>query len=90
MLILQKRLDLTKKRLDTVTWLSELLESRKLGFVFADVNCRLCARINENFHYFENEEELMEIIQEETISNDEDSADEDANAVVADESSVDE
>lgn len=83
------RLDLTKKRLDTVTRLSQLLESRKLGFVFADVNCRLCARINEKFHYFESEDELMEIIQE-TVSNDEDSADDDTNTVVVDEGSVDE
>ena len=53
------KLDLTKKRLETVKRLSSLLESRKLGSVFANVTCRLCARINGKFHYFENEDILM-------------------------------
>ena len=82
------RLDLTNKRLDAVTRLYQLLQSRKLGFVFADVNCRLCARINEKFHYFENEDGL--IIQEETASNDEDTTEDDASTVVEDNSCDDE
>ena len=57
--------------------LSPLLESRKFGFVFADINCRLCARINGKFHYFENEDQLMEIIYE-AVLNEVDTANEDS------------
>jgi len=71
------RLDLTKKRLETVKRLSRLLESRKLGFVFADINCRLCARINGKFHYFGHEDQLMEIIDE-AVLNEVDAANEDS------------
>ena len=56
------RLDLTKKRLDTVIKSSKLLEEKQLGFVFADINCRLCAKIGDKFHYFDGEKDLMEIL----------------------------
>ena len=58
--------------------------------MFADVNCRLCARINEKFHYFEKEAELMEIFQEETASNDADTAEDDVSTIVEDNSCDDE
>ena len=58
--------------------------------MFADVYCRLWARINEEFHYFVNEDVLMEIIREETASNYEDTTDDDASTVVEDNSCDDE
>ena len=39
-----------------------MLEEKNIGFVFADVNCRLCAKIGDNFHYFDGEKDLMEIL----------------------------
>lgn len=74
------KLDITKKRLETVIRLSHLLESRKLGSVFADINCRLCARINGKFCYFENEDQLMELIRDAAPK------DEDDDTVLADDS----
>ena len=56
------RLDLTKKRLDTIIKSSKLLEEKKIGFVFADVNCRVCAKIGDKFHYFNGEKDLIEIL----------------------------
>ena len=41
------RLDLTKKRLSTVIATNDVLQAKKLGFSFADVNCRLCAKIGD-------------------------------------------
>lgn len=62
------RLDLTKKRLDAVIKSSKLLEEKNIGFVFADVNCRLCAKIGDNFHYFDGEKGLMEILAKLNLS----------------------
>ena len=69
------QLDLTKKRLDTVKRLSRSLESGKLGLLFADITCRLCARIDGKFHYFKNEDHLMKIIDEAAL-NEEDAVNE--------------
>ena len=40
-----------------------LLEEKKDGFVFADINCRLCPNIGNQFRYFE-DEEFIEFIGE--------------------------
>ena len=39
-----------------------ILEDRKLGFVFADVNCRLVAFIEGKYYYPKDEHGLMDII----------------------------
>ncbi len=39
-----------------------MLQSRNLGFTFDDINCRLCAKIEEEFYYFEGEEDFAEIL----------------------------
>ncbi len=57
------RLDLTKKRLNTIIATNEILQAKKLGFSFADVNCRLCARIGEKFHYFSDEEGFKNLLE---------------------------
>ena len=57
------RLDLTKKRLDTIIKTTEMLQEKGLqGFTFADVNCSLCAKIGNDFHYFNDEDDLTSII----------------------------
>ena len=56
------RLDLTKPRLEKLVKLSKILEDRQLGFVFADVNCRLVAFIEGKYYYPKDEHGLMEII----------------------------
>ena len=40
-----------------------LLDGKKQGIIFSDVNCRLCAKIGNQFRYFE-DEEFMEFIGE--------------------------
>ena len=56
------RLDLTKKRLNTVIATNDVLQAKKLGFSFADVNCRLCAKIGHKFHYFSDEEDFKGLL----------------------------
>ena len=57
------RLDLTKKRLDTIIKTTQMLHEKGLqGFTFADVNCRLCAKIGNDFHYFKDEDDLTSVI----------------------------
>ena len=56
------RLDLTKPRSGKLVKLSKILEDRKLGFVFADVNCRLVAFIEGKYYYPKDEHGLMDII----------------------------
>ena len=52
------RLDLTKKRLHTVIKVSKVLEAKNLGYAFADVNCRLCAKVGDVFHYFDTHDDV--------------------------------
>ena len=52
------RLDLTKKRLNTVIVTKGVLKAKRLGFTFADVNCRLCAKIGDKFRYFSDKEDF--------------------------------
>ena len=57
-------MDLTKKKVETIERISQLLKRKKLGFAFADVNCRLCVRIGEEFRHINSEDELHDIIRE--------------------------
>ena len=57
------RLDLTKKRLDTIIKTTKMIEEKGFqGFTFADVNCRLCAKIGKDFHYCNNKDDLTSLI----------------------------
>ena len=58
------KLDLTKKKVETIEKMSEFLARKKLGFAFADVNCRLCVKIGEEFHHINSEDDLHDIIRE--------------------------
>ena len=39
---------------------NEMLKSTKGAFAFADINCRLCAKIGPDFFYFSTENELID------------------------------
>ena len=56
------RLDLTKKRLNGMMKVSNDLNAKKLGFAFADVNCRLCAKIGDKFVYFNANDDLDALV----------------------------
>ena len=57
------KLDLTKRRIDTIQKAMSFLEEKKLGFAFADINCRMSAKIGGTFEHFNSEEGLLEIIR---------------------------
>ena len=56
------RLDLTKKRLNTIVATSDILKVKAIGISFADVNCRLCAKIGNKFYYFSNLESFKALL----------------------------
>ena len=41
---------------------SKDLDRKNLGFAFADVKCRLCAKVRENFVYFNANDDLDEFV----------------------------
>eukprot|EP00112_Aurelia_sp_Birch-Aquarium-sp1_P020833 Seg546.1 transcript_id=Seg546.1/GoldUCD/mRNA.D3Y31 product="hypothetical protein" protein_id=Seg546.1/GoldUCD/D3Y31 len=57
------KLDLTQKRVKLLEKVNIFLEEKELGYAFADVNCRLCAKIGNEFHYFQSEEDLLDAIR---------------------------
>ena len=57
------KLDLTKRRIDAIQKATSFLEEKKLGFAFADINCRMSAKIGDTFENFNSKEELLEIIR---------------------------
>ena len=57
------KLNLTKRRNDTIQKGTSFFEEKKLGFAFADINCRMSAKIGDTFEHFNSEEELFEIIR---------------------------
>ena len=58
------RLDITKRRLNLIDKANTMLEDdgRNDCFAFADINCRTCLKLEDGFHFFETEEDLMEIL----------------------------
>ena len=58
------RLDITKRRLDFIDKANTMLEDdgRSDCFAFADINCRTCLELEDGCHFFETEEDLMEIL----------------------------
>ena len=55
---------LTKKRMNVTQKTNKILESRGMEgcFTFADINCRLCTRITDAFHYFDDEDDFMKLL----------------------------
>ena len=74
------RLDLTRKRIKIIGRTNDILRANKIkGYTFADVNCRLCLKLDDGFHYFEDDEEFMDLIKDwidEGEDDDEDGEDE--------------
>ena len=56
-------LDLTHERVQLLQKASGLLENVNGRFAFADINCRLCLKLNEEYRYCSTETELFEHIK---------------------------
>lgn len=57
------RLDLTRRKVKLLEKANTWLEDNDENFAFADINCRLCLRFEGDFHYFNDENELKELIK---------------------------
>ena len=57
-------LDLTKSRLNLINTANDLLvdAGRNKCFAFADVNCRPCLKLEDDFRFFSNEGDLKQIL----------------------------
>ena len=55
-------LDLTKSNLDLLIRANERLKGNDENFAFADVNCRLCLKLDGEFKYLETEHEFLNLI----------------------------
>ena len=49
------KLDLTRKRVKLLEQANGMLDETDGFFAMADVNCRLCVKLDDGFHYFETE-----------------------------------
>ena len=58
------KLDLTKKKVQTIENIGEFRTRKKLCFASAHANCRLCVMIGEEFHHMNSENDLHDIIRE--------------------------
>ena len=57
-------LDLTRKRIKLLAKANGILHDHEDFFAMADINCRLCIKLEENrFHYFRSETELIELLK---------------------------
>ena len=58
------RLDLTHRRAKLLEKASEWLKDKPSCFAMADVNCRLCLKLEDgNFYYFETEYDLIDLLK---------------------------
>ena len=57
------KLDLTRKRIKLLEQANEMLDETDGFFAMADVNCRLCLKLDDGFHYFETENDLKELLK---------------------------
>ena len=66
-------LDVTRKRLKLIDRANDMLKEIEEvnGFAFADVNCRTCLKMDDKYHYFESEEDLLQILYPENADKDE-------------------
>lgn len=60
------RLDLTKQRLKIIGKINDTLKAKNIkdSFAFADINCRLCVKLNGEFHYMNDEIDFMKLMDE--------------------------
>lgn len=56
------KLDLTRRRIEAIDEMNKFLKSKRLGSAFADVDCRLCAKIGNEIHHITGEENSHDII----------------------------
>ena len=61
------RLDLTYRRAQLIQRANEYLEKEDECFAFADLNCRFCLKLNEDFCYFNTKDDLLELIKSSQI-----------------------
>ena len=52
----------SKNNLDLIIRANERLKGNDDNFAFADVNCRLCLKLDGEFKYFETENEFLNLI----------------------------
>ena len=71
------RLDLTKKRLNAMVKVLNDLDTKELGFAFADVNCWLCAKVGDKFVYFNANDDLDAFVARFESEDDGDDGDDD-------------
>ena len=66
-------LDVTRNRLKLIDRANDMLKEieEMNGFAFADVNCRTCLKMDDKYHYFESEEDLLQILYPENADKDE-------------------
>ena len=66
-------LDVTRNRLKLIDRANDMLKEIEEvnGFAFADVNCRTCLKMDDKYHYFESEEDLLQILCPENADKDE-------------------
>ena len=70
------RLDLTRKRIKIIGRTNDILRANKIkGYTFADVNCRLCLKLDDGFHYFKGDEEFINLIKDEIEEGEDDDED---------------
>ena len=55
----QVRLDLTRKRAKLLGKPNEQLKARAGCYALADVNCRLSVKLEDDYHFFDTEDELL-------------------------------
>ena len=62
---LRFKLDLTRNRFNIIEKANVMLKLKgQCFYAFADINCRLCARIDEEFHYFSDMNDLVSELEE--------------------------
>ena len=62
-------LDLTKRRLDLLILANSILKAHpeREGYAFADINCRLRAKIGEKYSFFDSEDQFRDLLEEEEV-----------------------
>ena len=59
------RLDLTRKRIKLNGRTSDILRDNTMErYAFADVHCKLCLKLGDEFHYYQDEEEFSDLIKD--------------------------
>ena len=66
-------LDFTRNRLKLIDRANDMLKQIKEenSFAFEDVNCCKCLNMDDRYHYFESEQDLLQILYPENADKDE-------------------